>query len=210
MKVFHNQQQAKEFVRRPTNDLHGKTVGIVGFGGNGRRIAEVLAPFRVRLLAIDLFPHSKPDHVEQLWPADSLPTLLAESDVVILCIPLNKQTDRMFAADKFAAMKHGSIFINVARGQVVKECDLVDAIQSGQLSAAGLDVTETEPLPADSPLWEHPNVVITPHVGAQSAVRVDTTVELFCTNLKRFINQELPINLVDKLLGFPVPSDWQS
>ncbi len=209
MKVFHNQQQAREFVRRPTNDLHGKTVGIVGFGGNGRRIAEVLAPFRVRILATDLFPNSKPDHVEQLLPADDLPTLLKESDIVILCIPLNKQTDRMFDKSKFAAMKSNAIFVNVARGQCVKECDLVDAIQSGQLSAAGLDVTESEPLPVESPLWDHPNVIITPHVGAQSAIRVDTTVDMFCTNLKRFLRNEPPINVVDKSLGFPVPTDWE-
>ncbi len=203
--TFFRQQQSREFIRRPTLDLHGKTVGIVGLGGNGRRIAEVLAPFRVRILATDYFPINKPQHVEELWPADQLERLLAESDIVILCVPLNAQTLGMMGERELAAMKTGAVLVNVARGPVVQEEALVAALQRGHLAGAGLDVTEVEPLPDESPLWTLPNVIITPHVGAQSAKRASDTTELVCENLRRYFSGKPLLNLVDKQLGFPVP-----
>lgn len=204
MTTFHVAKDAKEFVRRPTDDLLGKTVGIVGLGGNGRRIVESLAPFGVRLIATDLFPFDKPECVQELWPADQLHELLGQSDIVIMCIPLNADTHHYMGREEFAAMRAGSYFINVARGQVVKETELVAALETGLIRAAGLDVTEVEPLPESSPLWDMPNVIITPHVGAQSAKRVDVTVDFFCKNLELFQQGKKPKNLVDKRLGFPV------
>jgi D-3-phosphoglycerate dehydrogenase len=103
-------------------------------------------------------------------------------------------------------MKPGAILINVARGSVVDEAALVNALASGKLSAAGLDVTEVEPLPEASPLWEMPHVIITPHVGAQSAKRVDDSTKLFCENLERYLSGARLRNIVDKELGFPRPS----
>ncbi|MEW4451450.1 D-2-hydroxyacid dehydrogenase [Bremerella sp. JC817] len=202
--VFFRAQNVKDYTRRPTNDLHGKTVGIVGLGGNGRRIAEILSAFQTRIIATDLFPYDKPDHVEELWPADRLDDLLAESDVVILTLPLNASTYHIIDEGRFAAMKQDAWFINVARGQVVKEVCLIEALQSGKLAGAGIDVAEIEPLPHDSPLWEMSNVIITPHVGAQGATRNADATALFCTNLKRYLDGQPPINLVDKQLGFPV------
>lgn len=203
--TFFRQQQTKEFIRRPTLDLHGKTVGIVGLGGNGRRIAEVLVPFRVRMLATDYFPIEKPPHVEQLWPADQLHQLLAESDVVILCVPLNSQTEHMIGQRELATMKRGSVLINVARGPVIDEVAMIAALESGHLAGAGLDVTEIEPLAESSKLWTLPNVIITPHVGAQSARRADDTTNLVCENLRRYFSGQPLLNLVDKQLGFQVP-----
>jgi D-3-phosphoglycerate dehydrogenase len=203
--TFFRAQQAKEFIRRPTGDLHGKTVGIVGLGGNGTRLAEVLQVFKTRIVATDVFTDIQPACVDALWPADQLARLLAESDVVILCVPLNDQTQGMIAAEQFARMRRGSILINVARGPVVAEQDLVDALEAGHLAGAGLDVTEVEPLPPESPLWEMPNVIITPHVGAQSAKRADDTTDLVCKNLRRYFAGQPPLNLVDKRLGYPTP-----
>ncbi|MHC2066706.1 D-2-hydroxyacid dehydrogenase [Bremerella sp. T1] len=207
--VFFRAQTVKDYTRRPTHDLHGKTVGIVGLGGNGRRIAEILSAFQTRIIATDLFPYDCPPHVDALWPADRLDDLLAESDVVILTLPLNASTYHIIDDGRFAAMKQDAWFINVARGQVVKEAALIDALQSGKLLGAGIDVAEIEPLPADSPLWNMKNVIITPHVGAQSASRNADATRLFCTNLQRYLQGEPPINLVDKQLGFPIrkPSD---
>ena len=180
-------------------------MGIVGFGGNGRRLAEVLAPFRTRILATDVFPVNRPPEVAELWPADRLDELLAQSDIVILCVPLNRRTRALIAAPQLACMKPGAVLINVARGPVVVEAELVAALQSGQLAGAGLDVTEIEPLPAQSPLWELPNVIITPHVGAQAARRESDVTDFFCENLRRY-SAGLPLwNLVDKELGFPHP-----
>lgn len=209
--TFFRAQQKREFIRRPTRDLHGASIGIVGFGGNGRRIAEVLAPFGCRILGTDVFPRELPAHVEAIWPAERLPELLATVDIVILCVPLNEQTHHMIGAKELAAMKPGSILINVARGQVVDEQALVASLQSGHVWGAGVDVTEVEPLPVDSPLWDMPNVIITPHVGAQSAKRADDTTDLLCENLTRYLRNEPLLNQVDKRLGFPeyVSNQWR-
>jgi len=198
-------QQRKEFIRLPTRDLHRATIGIVGFGGNGRRVAEVLAPYRGRILATDMYPRDRPTHVAALWPADRLDDLLAEADVVVLCVPLTPVTRGMISAAALARMRPGAILVNVARGGVVVEDDLVAALRSGHLGGAALDVTEIEPLPPASPLWELTRVLITPHVGAQSAWRIDETTNLFCENLDRYLGGRPLRNLVDKQLGYPPP-----
>jgi len=204
--TFFRATEKKEFIRRPTRDLHHSTVGIVGFGGNGRRLAEVLAPFRVRMLATDLFPIKKPQYVDELWHADRLDELLPLVDVLILCVPLTDETRGMIDLAAFEKMKRDSILINVARGPVVVERDLIGALKQGNLASAGLDVTEVEPLAPSSELWKLPNVIITPHVGAQSARRIDDTTNLFCANLKCFLDGKPMVNVVDKRLGFPVPT----
>ena len=203
--TFFRQAMNKEFVRRPTDDLRGKRVGIVGFGGNGRRLAELLMPFQVTVKATDYYPVRKPATVEQLWPADRLHDLAAQSDILILCLPLNANTEKLIDVTVFETMPHGSYLINVARGQCVDELALIAALQSGKLAGAGVDVTDVEPLPTESPLWELPNVLITPHVGAQATSRVDDSTRLACENLGRFLRGESLLNLVDKGLGFPHP-----
>lgn len=209
LSTFFLAAQRKEFIRRPTRDLHGATVGIVGMGGNGQRIAEVLAPFRLRLLATDLFPDAvrRPPAVEQIWPADHLGELCKVCDILILCLPLNSDTRGLINRDVFRQMKPDAVLVNVARGPIVVEKDLVEALELQQLAGAALDVTETEPLPPTSRLWDLPNVLITPHVGAQSATRIDATTRLFAENLKHFLVEQPLQNIVDKQLGFPVPGN---
>ncbi len=203
--TFFRAQQQREFIRRPTGDLTGKTVGIVGLGGVGRRLAEVLRGFRTRTLAVDLFPVEKPDWVDPLWPADRLSDLLAWSDVVVLCLPLNDSTRGMFDARRLGQMKAGALLANMARGPLVVTADLVAALDSGHLSGAVMDVTDPEPLPMESPLWAMPNVVITPHVAGQAAWRIDRMTDLFCRNLRRRQDGRPLINLLtDKRLGFPI------
>ncbi len=205
MPTFFRAMQRKDFTRRPTDDLRGKTVGIVGLGGNGRCIARVLKPFGVRLIATDYFADRQECEVDELLPADQLDRLLAVSDIVILTLPLNAQTHGLFNTERFQKMRPGSYFINVARGQVVVESALIDALKSNHLAGAGVDVTEVEPLPQESPLWDLPNVMITPHVGAQAATRVDDSTSLACDNLRRYLAGEPVWNRVDKELGFPHP-----
>ena len=204
--TFFRAQLKREFIRRPTRDLHHSTIGIVGLGGNGTRIAETLRAFHTRIVATDMFTAGQTACVDELWPADQLDRLLAESDAVILCVPLNGQTLGMIGAAQLQRMKRGAILINVARGPVVVERDLVADLQSGRLAGAGLDVTEVEPLPQESPLWDLPNVIITPHVGAQSSSRADDTTNLICENLRRYFAGKPLINRVDKRLGYPTPA----
>lgn len=204
--LFDRARQIPEFIRRPTDDLRGKTVGIVGLGGNGREIAKMLRPWNVRILATDFYPENQPPEVDELWPATRINDLFAASDIVILTLPLNASTHHCVGETQFAAMRPGGYFVNVARGPVVDENALVAALASGHLAGAGVDVTEFEPLPPSSPLWADPHVLITPHVGAQSIRRVDDTTELVCTNLRRYFADAPLFNRVDKSLGFPHPS----
>jgi phosphoglycerate dehydrogenase-like enzyme len=202
--TFFRAQQAKEYIRRPVRDLHGSTIGIAGLGGVGRRVAELLSAFKTRILATDLYPIDKPPHVEALWPADRLDDLLPLVDILVLCVPLTQETRGMIDARRLALMRRGSILINVARGPVVVEHDLVTALESGQLWGAGVDVAATEPLPIESRLWEMPNVIITPHVGGESALRADQITDFFCENLRRYLAGKPLLNLIDKRLGFPI------
>jgi phosphoglycerate dehydrogenase-like enzyme len=201
--VFFRAQQKRQFIRRPTRDLTGATVLIVGFGGVGRRIAEVLKPFRPRILATDMFPVDRPDWVERLLPADRLDELLPEADILILSAPLTAATRGLIDRRRIAMLPKGAILINVARGPIVVENDLVDALTSGHLHGAGLDVTEVEPLAAESRLWDLPNLVLTPHVGGQSARRAEQITDFFCQNLANYLAGQPLLNLVDKQLGFP-------
>lgn len=206
--TFFRAQQKKVFVRRPTRDLHRATVGIVGFGGVGRRIAELLWPFKTRIVATDYYPMGKPDYVEALWPPERLGELLPQVDVLIFAVPLTDQTRHMINRALFARLKPGAVLVNVARGQLLVENDLVAALESGHLAGAALDVTPEEPLPATSQLWDQPNVIITPHVGGQSARRIDDMTDFFCENLRRYLAGEPLRNLlVDKRLGFPPPAE---
>ncbi len=208
--AFFRAQQAKEFIRRPTRDLHHSTVGIVGFGGVGRRLAQVLSSFKTRILATDMFPIDKPDYVDELWPADRLIDLVRKVDVLVLCAPLTPATRGMIGAAELAQMKKGSLLVNVARGPLVIERDLVTALESGHLAGAAVDVTEVEPLSVASALWNLPNVVITPHVAGQSKVRIDQMTDFFCDNLQRYLDGRPLRNLVDKKLGFPIRTPGMS
>jgi phosphoglycerate dehydrogenase-like enzyme len=204
LKVFFRAQDRKEFIRRPTRDLTRSTVGIVGLGGVGRRLAEVLAPFKCRILATDMFPVDRPAHVAHLWPPERLDDLLAEVDILFLAAPLTPATRGLIDDRALALMKRGSLLVNMARGPLVVEAALVRALKSGHLAGAALDVTEREPLPPDSPLWEQASVIITPHVAGQSARRIDDMTDFFCENLRRYQSGEPLRNVVDKRLGFPI------
>lgn len=202
--VFFRAQHAKEFIRRPTRDLHRATIGIVGFGGVGRRMAQVLSAFKTRILATDWCPVDKPDYVESLWGPDRLADLLPQVDVLILSTPLNDITRGMIDAAALAQLKPSALLANLARGPLVVERDLVAALEAGRLAGAVLDVTEQEPLPVSSKLWELPNVILTPHVAGQSARRIDDMTDFFCDNLRRYSAGQPLRNVVDKRLGFPL------
>jgi D-3-phosphoglycerate dehydrogenase len=131
--------------------------------------------------------------------------ILPRVDILILAAPLTDRTRGMIDARRLALLPQGAILINVARGPLVVEKDLIEALESGHLGGAGLDVTEVEPLPTESRLWDLPNVIITPHVGGQAATRIDDMTNFFCDNLTRYLEGKSLRNLVDKRLGFPLP-----
>jgi D-3-phosphoglycerate dehydrogenase len=208
--VFLKAQQQHEYVRRPTDNLFNKGVGILGFGGNGRQIARTLRPLVDKIVATDLFledcrPFVEKRVVDELYSPADLDLLLATIDVLIVTLPLTAANENLIGSREFTKMKAGSYLVNVGRGSVVNTEALIENLLNGRLAAAGIDVVDPEPLPVDSPLWDLENVIITPHVGAQSPLRVPQTVELFCDNLDRFRQGYPLINQVDKRLGLPPP-----
>ena len=210
MPVFFQAQQNKEYERQPTDNIFGKTVGIVGMGGNGHRIARVLAPMVRRIIGTDCFPEAcekivSEGAVEKVYAENKLEEILPVCDVVIVTLPLSDSNEKRISDEQFRLFKAGAYLINVGRGSVVDTDSLIRSLQRGHLGGAGIDVVDPEPLPVDSPLWDMSNVIVSPHVGAQSPLRVPVTVDLICKNMDRFLQQQPLINLVDKQLGFPRP-----
>ncbi len=210
--AFYRAQQKREFIRLPTRDLHGARIGIVGLGGNGQVLARVLKAFDTTVIATDWFPDKQETtYVDELLPADQLDEMLPRVDVLILTAPLNEHTRGMIDERRLRLLPQEAVLINVARGPLVVEADLAKVLASGHLWGAGVDVTEVEPLPTKSPLWDLPNMMISPHVGGQRASRIDDMTRLFCENLRRFQAGEPLFNRVDKTLGFPEPGAmWQA
>ncbi|MDO4550754.1 MAG: D-2-hydroxyacid dehydrogenase [Planctomycetia bacterium] len=203
--TFFRAQQKEEFIRRPTMDLHGATVGIVGLGGVGRRLAEVLSIFGVTILAVDMFPVAKPAYVSELWGPANTDSLFAMCDVIFLCVPLNHDTRHLVNARRLSLMKPTALLVNISRGAVVDTDALVTALEQKQLCGAVMDVTDPEPLTEGHPLWSREDVIITPHVGGQCYSRIDDMTRMFCENLRRWESGEPLINYLSvKSLGFPI------
>jgi len=171
LNVLKNQQNYDPAVRQglwsrfPMRELSAKTVGIVGFGRIGRRLAELLSGFGVTILAYDPYLNEQAARERNVTPA-TLDELLAQSDIVSLHLPSTPQTHHMINTESIAKMKDGAYLINTSRGSLVDENALYDALVSGKLSGAGLDVYEQEPVTADNPLFSLTNAVLAPHVSA--------------------------------------------
>jgi phosphoglycerate dehydrogenase-like enzyme len=186
---------------RPTH-LGDATLGIVGLGGIGREVARRAAASGMRILAVDPRPEERPADVETVWSVEQLPAMLAQSDFVVICAPHTPQTQGMFDSRAFAAMKPGSYLINISRGVIVQLAALVDALQSGRLAGAALDVYEVEPLPREHLLWSMENVILTPHVAAVAVDYEARRLQVLSDNLARFAAGETPRNVVDKASWF--------
>lgn len=197
-------------------ELRGSTVGIVGYGSIGREVARLLYSFGAKVLATkrDVM-HPEDDgyvpeglgdpqgnYFHRLYPNEALNVMLKECDFVVISPPLTAETNHMISTEQFAAMKPGAFLVNVSRGQVVDTNALIEAARSGRLGGAVLDVFEEEPLPAESPLWDLPNVVITPHIAGVSKRNMDTLVDLFITNLSRYLKGQELYNLIDPEQGY--------
>lgn len=178
-------------------ELGSLTVGLVGLGNVGGTVARRLTGFGSRILFTDPDPSRAFDGAERV----ELEALLREADVVCLHCPLDVDTRGLIGRDALAAMKPGAILINAARGPVVVEEEMVEALSSGRLAGAGLDVFATEPLSADSPLRRLDNVFLTPHVGAATAEADRRLWEVVGDNLRRVLDGEAPVNIVNEVLA---------
>ena len=169
-------------------ELAGQTLGIVGLGSIGRRVAQLGRAFGMRVLATrrTVQTDAQDPDVDQLYPTTQLHEMLGASDYVVVSVPLTQETDHLIGEAELRAMRPHAYLVNVARGRVIDEQVLIRALTDGWIAGAGLDVTEEEPLPATSPLYTMPNVILTPHISGVS-VNYDTRLtDLFADNLRRF------------------------
>ena len=189
-------------IRLATWELSERTLGIVGLGGTGIDVARRAQGFDMRTIAVDPETVEAPSFVHEVWQMNRFHELLAQSDVVAICAPLTPETHGMFDDAAFQAMQSHALLVNVTRGKIIDGPALLRALNNGSIGGAGLDVTPEEPLPTDSPLWDMPNVIITPHVAGGSPIRLDRTVGLFCDNLERTLVGKPLLSVIDKEKGY--------
>jgi phosphoglycerate dehydrogenase-like enzyme len=203
-------------------ELYGRTMGLVGYGHIGRGIAHLARAFGMRVLATSpsareatpltipaVAPFRDPPAIpgpdlepDRRLPPDALHQLLAASDVVVICAALTEHTRGLIDARALNHVKPGAYLINIARGKIIEETALVQALCEGRLAGAGLDVTEEEPLPRDSPLWDLPNVLITPHISGASMRYVGRVVNILLANIECLRRGEPPLTAVDRERGY--------
>ena len=188
----------------PIRELRGSRVAVLGLGPIGLAVAERVAALGalVRGLRRRPPPAAPPPFENVVGPPD-LTSLLAWGDFIVLAVPHTAETDRLISARELAEMRPEAYLINVARGSVIDEEALIDALRRGVIAGAGLDVFEIEPLPRSSPLWTLPNVILTPHVAGATPSYFDRALELFIDNLERYLGGRPLRNAVDKELGYP-------
>lgn len=182
--------------------LRGKTLLVAGLGGIGTEVARLGHAFGMEVVATRASAREGPDHVSYVGLPHELNRLAKRADVVVNTVPLTPQTMGIFDVEFFAALPRGALFINVGRGASVDTSALIDALESGQVAGAGLDVTDPEPLPADHPLWRRKDVIITPHVSAGSDAGREDRWLIVRENLRRYVEGEPLLSVVDVQRGY--------
>lgn len=182
-------QTARHWERFAGTDLEGRTALVVGYGSIGREVGRFSQAFGMTVLGVKRTPDDTEPasvHADELHRPDALPALLPRADFLILAAPHTDATEAMIGADELAALPPGAVVINIGRGSLVDEPALIGALRSGALGGAWLDVFAEEPLPTDSPLWDMPDVVVSPHSASTSERENERIVDLFCDNLRRW------------------------
>jgi D-2-hydroxyacid dehydrogenase (NADP+) len=198
----YDQQKNKQWKKlHEADEIYEKSIAIIGLGSIGRAIAKRAKSMGMTVLATkhklttELF-------VDALYPPEELAAAISTADFVVVTLPLTEETTGLFTLPIFQKMKSSAFFINVSRGSIVNEKDLAQALQENLIRGAALDVFQEEPLPESSPLWDLPNLLITPHCAAISPYYMDRTLKIFTENLSHFLQENNLINVVDKKRGY--------
>ena len=178
--------------------LSDATLGVVGLGSIGSEIARRGLAFSMRVIAVDPNQVEAPDGVDAVWDPAQLAKLLGQSDFVVIAAPHTPETYKLFRREQFQSMRRTAYLINIGRGAIVDLADLTATLQAGEIAGAGLDVFETEPLPADHPLWKMENVIITPHVAGCSPRIAERHLAILLDNVDRFVRGETLQNVANK------------
>ena len=187
-----------------TVELTGMTLGVIGMGGFGIEMVKRAAGYDMEIIAVDPVRRDPPPGVSQLVDntKDNVHDLLRRADVVMMACPRTKETYHLIGREELALMKESAYLINVTRGGIIDEDALSDALRTGQIAGAGIDVTEVEPLAPESPLWDAPNIILTPHRAGASQHRPRKIFEFFLAQLERYLKGEPVLNIVDKRKGY--------
>ena len=178
---------ARYWAHYPTTELRGQTLLVVGVGAIGLEVARLAHAFGMRVVGVKRHTDEELPNVDALHPPEQLRELVGDAHAIIVTLPLTEETRGLIDRETIARMRDGAVFVNVGRGKVVDEPALIEALRSGKLGGAALDVTAKEPLPPDSPLWELENVILSPHTAALSWHENERIVELFAENLRRYL-----------------------
>lgn len=199
--VMHQQDQKVWSAKLRINEMNGKTVCIVGAGTIGTAVAEKCHAFGMTVWGISQSGKCHPSF-DRVGRLEDIEGFLKESDIVVALLPLTPKTHRFFNAERFNQMKEGAYFINVARGPVVDEEALVQALQTGKVQGAALDVFTTEPLPETSPFWTMDNVFLTPHIAGRSPQYTKRMYDVFLKNIREYPNTSTMINHINLENGY--------
>jgi phosphoglycerate dehydrogenase-like enzyme len=200
-------QRAGKWVSSPGRTLSGETVAVVGFGAIGREVARRLRPLGVRVLAVrrSWRPGMADADADELWGPEHVDAVIGRADVVVVCAPGGEETRDLFDRRRIFAMRRGAMLINVARGTLVDEQALAEALHEGRLRSAAIDVVREEPLSPDSSLWQVPNLRISPHSASNHHDAYVRAFGMFCDNLGRWLDGSPLRNVVDLRATFGAP-----
>ena len=197
--------QERHIWRREGQDwppLHGHTIAILGVGSSGGNLARVCkAGFGMTVLGMSRTPRAHP-YVDRCFDKSELLQVLPEADFVTLCLPNTPATKRIIDSAALAAMKSTAYLVNVSRGALIDEGALIAAMRAGTIAGAGLDVTTEDPILKESPLWELPNTIITPHIATESVKLSEAVVDFWCENVRRFAENEPLLGVMDRQTGY--------
>ncbi|WP_207717673.1 D-2-hydroxyacid dehydrogenase [Caenimonas soli] len=196
------EQSRKEWRPRMVPRLAGRTLGIVGVGSIGTAIARRAESAGMTVIGTKRDVSEPVPFVDRLLPTTALDELLRLSDFVVLAVPHTPETTRLIGHEQLHRMRPSAFLVNIARGSVVVESDLIEALRSGTIAGALLDVFEREPLPPDSPLWTLPNVIVSPHISGYPDDYTAQVFEIFAENLQRFLEEKPLRNVVDLQRGY--------
>ena len=195
-----SEQKRKHWERYAGTDLQNRTLAIIGIGRVGREIARVGKAMNMRVIGIDR-EEANIDltsvNLDALYTQNQLHEVLPQAEYLVIIVPHTPETEKMIGAAELALLPKNAIFINISRGAVIDEAALVKALQSGHLGGAGLDVFAEEPLPQNSPFWEMENVLVSPHSASTSDRENSRITDIFCENLRRFLDNKSLINILD-------------
>lgn len=199
---FYEAQKERKWLRLDVGQLAGKTMVIVGTGSIGREIARRAKAFRMRTIGVKRNIEGKIDYIDELYSNAQLEIALKQGDYIVIALPLTEETRGFIGRKEFAVMKETAFFVNIARGEVVDEGALIEALKEGRIVGAALDVFTEEPLSPDSPFYDLENVYITPHISAAHPDYNLKAVRLFIENLKSYLENREIKNLVDYNRGY--------